>query len=28
MAAGDGRGLPKDEVAKLKGHRWVRNWYR
>ncbi len=28
MAAGDGRGLPRDEVAKLKGHRWVRNWYR
>jgi aryl-alcohol dehydrogenase-like predicted oxidoreductase len=27
-AAGDGRGLPAEDVAKLKRHRWVRNWYR
>ncbi len=27
MAVGDGRGLPADEVTKLKRHRWVRNWY-
>jgi aryl-alcohol dehydrogenase-like predicted oxidoreductase len=24
---GDGRGLPKEQVAKLKAHRWVRNFY-
>jgi aryl-alcohol dehydrogenase-like predicted oxidoreductase len=23
----DGRGLPKDQVEKLKAHRWVRNFY-
>jgi aryl-alcohol dehydrogenase-like predicted oxidoreductase len=27
-AAGDGRGLPRDQVEKLKAHRWVRNFYR
>jgi aryl-alcohol dehydrogenase-like predicted oxidoreductase len=27
-AAGDGRGLPAEQVAKLKEHRWIRNWYR
>lgn len=24
---GDGRGLPKDQVARLRPHRWVRNFY-
>ena len=24
---GDGRGLPVDQVEKLKAHRWVRNFY-
>jgi aryl-alcohol dehydrogenase-like predicted oxidoreductase len=24
---GDGRGLPKETVEKLKAHRWVRNFY-
>ena len=24
---GDGRGLPKDQVEKLKAHRWIRNFY-
>ena len=24
---GDGRGLPADQVEKLKAHRWVRNFY-
>jgi aryl-alcohol dehydrogenase-like predicted oxidoreductase len=24
---GDGRGLPKEQVDKLKAHRWVRNFY-
>jgi len=24
---GDGRGLPKDKVEKLKAHRWARNFY-
>jgi aryl-alcohol dehydrogenase-like predicted oxidoreductase len=24
---GDGRGLPLDQVQKLKAHRWVRNFY-
>jgi aryl-alcohol dehydrogenase-like predicted oxidoreductase len=27
MAVGDGRGLPDDQVEKLKAHRWVRNFY-
>jgi len=27
-AAGDGRGLPADQVAALRAHRWVRNFYR
>ena len=26
-ALGDGRGLPKETVQKLKAHRWVRNFY-
>jgi aryl-alcohol dehydrogenase-like predicted oxidoreductase len=26
--AGDGIGLPKDQVEKLKSHRWVRNFYK
>lgn len=26
-AMGDGRGLPKPTVEKLKGHRWIRNFY-
>jgi aryl-alcohol dehydrogenase-like predicted oxidoreductase len=26
-AVGDGRGLPQDQVAALKRHRWVRNFY-
>jgi len=25
---GDGSGLPKDQVEKLKAHRWVRNFYK
>ncbi len=28
MAVGDGRGLPQDQVAKVKQHRWIRNFYR
>jgi aryl-alcohol dehydrogenase-like predicted oxidoreductase len=24
---GDGRGLPKEQVEKLKAHRWIRNFY-
>lgn len=24
---GDGRGLPADQVEKLKAHRWIRNFY-
>jgi aryl-alcohol dehydrogenase-like predicted oxidoreductase len=28
LAAGDGRGLPAEQVAILKRHRWTRNWYR
>jgi aryl-alcohol dehydrogenase-like predicted oxidoreductase len=24
---GDGRGLPKEKVEKLKAHRWARNFY-
>ncbi len=27
MAAGDGQGLPADQVERLKAHRWVRNFY-
>jgi aryl-alcohol dehydrogenase-like predicted oxidoreductase len=27
-AAGDGRGLPREQVEQLRGHRWVRNFYR
>ena len=27
LTAGDGRGLPADQVAALKRHRWVRNFY-
>jgi aryl-alcohol dehydrogenase-like predicted oxidoreductase len=26
-AVGDGRGLPDDQVEKLKAHRWVRDFY-
>ncbi|GCE30823.1 hypothetical protein KDA_63070 [Dictyobacter alpinus] len=26
-AIGDGKGLPADQVKKLKNHRWVRNFY-
>jgi aryl-alcohol dehydrogenase-like predicted oxidoreductase len=26
-AVGDGRGLPDEQVEKLKAHRWVRNFY-
>jgi aryl-alcohol dehydrogenase-like predicted oxidoreductase len=28
IAAADGAGLPEDQVAALKQHRWVRNFYR
>jgi aryl-alcohol dehydrogenase-like predicted oxidoreductase len=28
MKVGDGQGLPKDQVEKLKAHRWVRDFYR
>jgi aryl-alcohol dehydrogenase-like predicted oxidoreductase len=24
---GDGRGLPREQIEKLKAHRWVRNFY-
>ena len=24
---GDGRGLPREQLEKLKAHRWVRNFY-
>jgi aryl-alcohol dehydrogenase-like predicted oxidoreductase len=27
-AVGDGRALPAKQVAALKRHRWVRNFYR
>jgi aryl-alcohol dehydrogenase-like predicted oxidoreductase len=27
-AAGDGRGLPREQVEKLHAHRWVRDFYR
>ena len=26
-AVGDGRGLPKEQIEKLKAHRWIRNFY-
>jgi aryl-alcohol dehydrogenase-like predicted oxidoreductase len=26
--SGDGRGLPQDQVSKLRPHRWIRNYYR
>jgi aryl-alcohol dehydrogenase-like predicted oxidoreductase len=26
-AVGDGRGLPPEQVQRLKAHRWVRNFY-
>jgi aryl-alcohol dehydrogenase-like predicted oxidoreductase len=25
---GDGRGLPQDQVSRLRPHRWIRNYYR
>lgn len=28
MKVGDGQGLPKEQVEKLKAHRWVRDFYR
>lgn len=28
MPVGDGRGLPADQVEKLKAHRWIRNFYK
>jgi aryl-alcohol dehydrogenase-like predicted oxidoreductase len=27
-AAGDGRGLPQNQVSRLRPHRWVRNYYK
>ena len=27
-AVGDGRGLPEEQVAALKRHRWERDFYR
>ncbi|MDQ5828607.1 MAG: aldo/keto reductase [Actinomycetota bacterium] len=27
MAVGDGRGLPEDQLRRLKAHRWIRNFY-
>jgi aryl-alcohol dehydrogenase-like predicted oxidoreductase len=27
-ALGDGRGLPAEQVEKLKSHRWIRNFYK
>ena len=27
MAVGDGRGLPAEDVERLRAHRWVRNFY-
>jgi hypothetical protein len=27
LPVGDGRGLPREQVEKLKAHRWVRNFY-
>jgi aryl-alcohol dehydrogenase-like predicted oxidoreductase len=26
-AVGDGRGLPEDQLSRLRAHRWVRNFY-
>jgi len=26
--AGDGKGLPQDQISKLRPHRWIRNYYR
>ncbi|MDP9351119.1 MAG: aldo/keto reductase, partial [Chloroflexota bacterium] len=26
-AVGDGKGLPEEQVQKLKNHRWVRSYY-
>ncbi|HTG68585.1 MAG TPA: aldo/keto reductase [Candidatus Udaeobacter sp.] len=26
--AGDGRGLPQEQLKKLKSHRWIRNFYK
>jgi aryl-alcohol dehydrogenase-like predicted oxidoreductase len=28
MKVGDGKGLPQDKLAKLKAHRWIRDFYR
>lgn len=28
MAVGDGKGLPPEQAAKVKKHRWIRNFYR
>jgi aryl-alcohol dehydrogenase-like predicted oxidoreductase len=27
-ATGDGKGLPQDQISKLRPHRWVRNYYK
>jgi aryl-alcohol dehydrogenase-like predicted oxidoreductase len=27
MAAADGKGLPEEQVQRLKTHRWVRDFY-
>ncbi|MCA1848642.1 MAG: aldo/keto reductase, partial [Actinobacteria bacterium] len=27
MAVADGKGLPEEQVQRLKAHRWVRNFY-
>jgi len=27
MRVGDGKGLPENQIQKLKAHRWVRNYY-
>ena len=27
IAVGDGRGLPPEQIRRLKAHRWVRNFY-
>jgi hypothetical protein len=26
-AVGDGRGLPEEQLERLRAHRWVRNFY-
>jgi len=26
-AAGDGKGLPQDQISRLRPHRWIRNYY-